>query len=129
MTVLSQATARLAHADPNGNAFDIKMGLNKDGNEVGIFRVVYTDFDGNKTTEYFEKNEDATRYPKIIEGFWNVIDAANKCDKTDKDRLYQSILDSMKQLVNAQGKSFLPHDVKKAMNEIEGYFNIELTVW
>ena len=69
------------------------------------------------------------RYPKIIEGFWNVIDAANKCDKTDKDRLYQSILDSMKQLVNAQGKSFLPHDVKKAMNEIEGYFNIELTVW
>lgn len=97
--------------------------------EVAFVRVTYTDLDGNKTVQFFERLVDAHVYNQTIETVWKLIDVANKSNRADKDLSYQEILTLMGNQVSTYGQGFLPHDLKKAVNEIEEYFNIEMTVW
>lgn len=134
MPVLSEATARSAHAEAN-SAWEITSPDPNNGGEitaqteVDFVRVAYTDFDGNETIQYFQRLLDATVYTQTIATFWKAVDEANKCDKATKDSCYQNILTLMGNQVNTYGKDFLSHDLKKAVNEIEEYFNIEMTTW
>ena len=64
-TILSEAAARFTHANPNVNAFDLMTTDPNGGNEVDV-RVIYTDLDGNQTTQYFGNIESAAPYNKSI---------------------------------------------------------------
>jgi hypothetical protein len=134
MPVLSEATVRSAHAKAN-SAWEITSPDPNNGGEittqtqVDFVCVAYTDFDGNKTIQVFKRLKDASVYTQTIETFWKAIDKANKCNKATKASCYQEILTLMGNQVSTYGKDFLPHDLKKAVNEIEEYLNIEKTIW
>lgn len=100
MPVLSEATIRFTHAKSN-SAWEIMSPDPNNGGEitaqteVAYVRVTYTNFDGNKTIQFFERLKDAHVYNQTIETFWEAIDAATTCNKAAKDSCYQEILTMM----------------------------------
>ncbi|CAB9510054.1 hypothetical protein SEMRO_418_G138840.1 [Seminavis robusta] len=134
MPVLSEATAYLAHAKSNGAWEFMYPDPNNGGpitaqTAVVFVRVTYTERDGNKTVQEFQCLGDAFIYSQQIETFWEAVHAANECDEVVKVVCYREVLDLMNQQIGTYGKGYLPRELKKAMNENEGYLNIELTVW
>ncbi|CAB9518626.1 hypothetical protein SEMRO_950_G223740.1 [Seminavis robusta] len=122
MTILAENHARSTHAKLDSSWETAIMSI-KGGNQTKVaWSITYTDLDGNKTTQYFQRFEDTHVYSKIIKLVWGLIDKANGCDKTTKDFCYQEVLTLMEGQVATYGEGYLPHDLKTAINEIKECF-------
>ena len=135
MTLLSEAATRFAHAKSE-SSWEILFPDPTNGGEitrqteVAWVHVSYTDFDGAKTTQVFDHVKDAFTYTQTVEDFWGYVKEANKLnDKIAKDLLYQHLVDKMGGQVEQYGEDFLPHDIKKAINEIKEYFIADAENW
>lgn len=134
MPVLSEAAARSTHVHASSSweiVFPDPGVPITAQTQVDYVYVTYTDLDGNKTTQVFQRLVDAAVYTQAIEGFWQAINEANGqyIDIATKDELYQEILTLMLNHTNTYGKDILPRDLKNAANEIEEHFGMEKTTW
>ncbi|CAB9503212.1 unknown protein [Seminavis robusta] len=134
MPVLFQAAAYLVHAKSNW-AWEFMFPDPNSGGPITaqaavvFVRVTYTERDGNRTVQGFGSLRDAYMYSQQIGTFWEAVDAANRCNEVVKRVCYRQVLDLMNQQIGTYGQGYLPHELKRAMNEIEGYLNVALTVW
>ncbi|CAB9530013.1 expressed unknown protein [Seminavis robusta] len=125
MPVLSEAAAYLAHAKSNEAWAFMYLAQTA----VVFVRVTYTERDGNKTVQDFQRLGDAFVYSQQIGTFWEAVDAANGSNEVVKRVCYREILDLMNQQIQTYGQGYPPRELKKAMNEIEEYLDVALTVW
>ncbi|CAB9527730.1 hypothetical protein SEMRO_2058_G312870.1 [Seminavis robusta] len=122
MTILAESPARSTHAKLDSSWETTIMNIEEGDQTKVAWSITYTDLDGNKTTQYFQRLEDTHVYSKTIKLVWGLIDKANGCDKTTKDFCYQEVLTLMEGQVATYGEGYLPHDLKTAINEIKECF-------
>lgn len=133
MPVLSlpEAEARCAHAKSE-EAWKITEEMLGVTNESQTFvttvRVIYTDLDYNEIELLFERATDARQYIMFVETVWQLIHCGSTSEEIDKVSFYREALALMREKVDEYG-TLLPCDVKTALNEIEAYLNMEITVW